>query len=179
MCSWREWNAPQPAFRRVPARSSVEPTIPMKKFLKRASIVLVLLLVLIQFVPYGRDHTNPAVVKEPVWNSTRTRELAVRACFDCHSNETNWPWYSHVAPASWLVQRDVDEGREHLNFSRFDVRQRDAHEAAEEVEEGAMPPWFYLPLHGDARLSDAETKELVEGLRATFGGEERERGKDD
>jgi hypothetical protein len=129
----------------------------------------VALLALCQLVPYGRAHTNPAVVAEPRWDSPRTRELAVRACFDCHSNETKWPWYSHVAPVSWLVQRDVDSGRRELNFSRFDQRQKEAHESAEVLEEGEMPPWFYLPTHPEARLGDAEKADLVRGLRATFG----------
>jgi hypothetical protein len=63
--------------------------------------------VLIQLVPFGRDHTNPVVTAEPRWDSPVTRELADRACFDCHSNETEWPWYAGVAPVSWLVYRDV------------------------------------------------------------------------
>jgi hypothetical protein len=80
---------------------------------------VVVLFGLIQLVPYGRDHTNPPVVAEPAWDSPQTRALAVRACFDCHSNETVWPWYSNVAPASWLVQRDVDDGRRRLNWSEW------------------------------------------------------------
>ena len=80
-------------------------------------IVLILLAVLLggfllmQFVPYGRNHSNPPVISEPHWDSPQTRELAVDACFDCHSNETNWPWYSNIAPVSWMVQRHTDEGR--------------------------------------------------------------------
>jgi hypothetical protein len=68
------------------------------------------LLAVAQAIPYGRGHSNPPVTKEPAWDSSRTRELAKRACFDCHSNETTWPWYSNVAPESWLIQRDVDAG---------------------------------------------------------------------
>jgi hypothetical protein len=128
---------------------------------------LVIILVgfgLIQLVPYGRDHTNPPVVQEPNWDSPQTRELAVRACFDCHSNETTWPWYSSIAPVSWLVQRDVDEGRRHLNFTDWGRRSVDGGEMAEVVSEGEMPPWFYLPLHPRARLSDAEKQALIQGL---------------
>src|SRR5512144_2449203 len=102
---------------------------------------------LLQLVPYGRAHSNPPTIAEPKWDSPRTRELAVRACFDCHSNETRWPWYTHVAPSSWLVQSDVDDGRKHLNFSEFDRPQRHATGAAAELAEGEMPPWFYPPLH--------------------------------
>lgn len=132
-------------------------------------LVLAGIAVIIQLVPYGRAHANPPVRQEPSWDSPRTRELAVRACFDCHSNEVRWPWYSHLAPVSWLVQQDVEEAREHLNFSEWDRRQKDADEAAEEVAEEEMPLWYYLPLHSEARLSAAERRELVAGLEATTG----------
>ncbi|MCB9680714.1 MAG: heme-binding domain-containing protein [Alphaproteobacteria bacterium] len=130
----------------------------------------------IQLVPYGRDHTNPPVTQEPAWDSPTTRELAVRACFDCHSNQTTWPWYSHVAPLSWLVQDHVDDGRRHLNFSTFDQPQHDADEAAEEVAEGKMPIANYVWLHPEADLTPAERDLLVAGLKATLGDEEGEGG---
>jgi hypothetical protein len=138
----------------------------MKKRLKQVALALLAIAVVIQAVPYGRAHTNPPERLEPAWASPAVRALAVRACFDCHSNESRWPWYSHVAPMSWLIQRDVDEGRRKLNFSRWDRPQRRAKDAAKEVEEVEMPPWFYLPLHAEARLSTAERLELVEGLKA-------------
>jgi mono/diheme cytochrome c family protein len=124
----------------------------------------------IQLVPYGRDHVNPPVVAEPSWDSAQTRELAVRACFDCHSNETVWPWYSNLAPISWFVQRDVDEGREHLNYSEWN-RPQEAGESAEQIREGSMPPHSYVLTHPDARLTDAELDALLEGLVATLGQE--------
>ena len=77
----------------------------------------VVLFGLIQLVPYGRNHTNPPVGTEPNWISDQARAVTVRACYDCHSNETTWPWYSNVAPISWLIQRDVEEGRGIINFS--------------------------------------------------------------
>ena len=83
----------------------------MKKWLHRSLLGVVVFGVAAQAVPYGRDHTNPAVVAEPSWSDPGVRALAVRACYDCHSNESRWPWYSHVAPVSWLVQSDVVEGR--------------------------------------------------------------------
>ena len=73
----------------------------MKKLMIVVAVLAGLFLA-IQFVPYGRDHSNPPVIGEPTWNSPETRALAVRACFDCHSNETVWPWYSNIAPVSWL-----------------------------------------------------------------------------
>jgi mono/diheme cytochrome c family protein len=129
----------------------------------------------IQLVPYGRNHDNPPVVAEPTWDSAQTRELAVRACFDCHSNETVWPWYSNVAPISWLVQRDVDEGREDLNYSEWN-RPQEAGESAETVREGSMPPRSYLLTHPEARLTDAELATLAAGLAATARGETGDEG---
>ncbi len=85
------------------------------------AVVGAVALAAIQFVPYGRDHTNPPVTASPAWDSPRTEQLVRAACYDCHSNETVWPWYSSVAPASWLLQRDVDEGRDHMNFSEWEL----------------------------------------------------------
>lgn len=114
-------------------------------------------------------HDNPPVTQEPAWDSPRTRELADVACFDCHSNGTEWKWYTNVAPMSWLTQRDVDEGRHTLNFSEWDKRSYETNGLAEVTREGAMPPWYYLPLHPSARLSDSEKQELVDGFVRTFG----------
>ena len=125
--------------------------------------------VLIQFIPFGHDHTNPRVSREPQWDSPGTRELFRRACFDCHSNQTVWLWYSHVAPASWLVQRDVNGGRRHLNFSEWDRPQRHAKDVAVQVNRGDMPPWFYLPMHAAARLNASEKAALLDGAGKTLG----------
>jgi len=142
----------------------------IRKLLLGTGLTLAAALVLAQLVPYGRDHTNPPVVAEPAWDHPATRTLAVRACFDCHSNQTKWPWYSHVAPMSWLVQNHVDEGRETLNFSAGPDGLGEADEAAEEVREGEMPPRSYILLHPEARLSTAERDALAAGLSATFRG---------
>src|SRR5690348_11375711 len=139
------------------------------KSLRFIGIALAVVLVAIQLVPYGRRHTNPPVRVEPQWDAPATRALAVRACYDCHSNETIWPWYSHVAPMSWLAQRDVDEGRRKVNFSEWDRPQKEAPESAKAVREGEMPPWFYVALHPDARLSAEDTRALIGGLEATLG----------
>src|SRR5262245_48076822 len=79
----------------------------------------VVIFIGIQLIPLTRWQTNPVVVAEPNWPTAEDRALAQRACFDCHSNETVWPWYAHVAPVSWLVTRDVVEGRQKLNFSEW------------------------------------------------------------
>jgi hypothetical protein len=111
-------------------------------------------------------------VAEPPWDSPQTRALAVRACFDCHSNEAVWPWYSNVALASWLIQRDVDDGRRRLSWSEWGVStpRFERESGAEAMLRSSMPPWFYLPLHPAARLTAAEKQELVAGLQKTFGG---------
>jgi hypothetical protein len=123
----------------------------------------------IQFVPYGRPAANPATIAEPRWDSALTRSLAKRACFDCHSNETRWPAYSRIAPVSWLIRHDVDEGRAVLNFSEWHRFQEESAEAAEVVQKGEMPPGLYLLMHTDARLSDADIAALRRGLEATIG----------
>jgi mono/diheme cytochrome c family protein len=127
---------------------------------------------LIQLVPYGHAHDSPAVVSEPNWDSPQTQELARRACYDCHSNETVWPWYSNVAPVSWLVQHDVDEGREYLNFSLWGQggEGEEAEELNEVLAEGQMPPSNYLITHPEARLTEAEKAALLDGFMHTTGG---------
>jgi hypothetical protein len=121
-----------------------------------------------QLVPYGRDHTNPPVLAEPEWDSPETRAAFFRACRDCHSNETVWPWYSSIAPVSWLVRYDVEEGRSHLNVSQWGHGKQHGDEAAEMVREEEMPPWFYLPLHADAALTASEREAFLTGLERTF-----------
>ena len=130
---------------------------------------LLILAVLIQLVPFGHSHTNPPVTKEPAWDSSATASLFHRACYDCHSNQTIWRWYSNVAPVSWLVQRDVNGGRQHLNFTSWDQPQRHAKDVEKQVEQGEMPPWYYLPMHPDARLSEAEKQALILGAKKTLG----------
>ena len=134
------------------------------------------LFLLIQLVPYRVD--NPAVIREPSWDAPETRALAVAACFDCHSNESDPLWFERIAPVSWLITKDVEDGREELNFSEWGTAgQGDkSDEAAEVVREGEMPPGKYtwLGLHGDARLSRDERARLADGLARTIarsGGE--------
>ncbi len=108
---------------------------------KKIFKTLIILIIVIQFIPYGRKHTNPQIVSEPEWNSLETRDLFFQTCKDCHSNETEWPWYSNIAPISWLIQYDVNEGREHFNVSMWGIQKRnEGEEAAEELQEGAFSP---------------------------------------
>jgi hypothetical protein len=138
-----------------------------------ASVVVaaVVVGVAIQAVPFGRAHSNGAITGEPAWADARTRDLVVRACYDCHSNEVEFPWYSSVAPVSWAVELHVNDGRRSVNYSTFATDPGDADESVEVVLDGSMPPGYFtrFGLHLEAKLTDAELDELVRGLRATPG----------
>lgn len=135
----------------------------MRSIVRIGALVLGALFVALQLVPYGRDHSNPPVTRDTPWPTAEGRRLAVSACYGCHSNQTKWPWYSNVAPMSWLVQRDVERGRAELNFSDWDG---DADDAADAVEDRSMPPRNYTLLHPDARLSAEERATLLRELEA-------------
>jgi cbb3-type cytochrome oxidase cytochrome c subunit len=124
--------------------------------------MLMIVLVAIQFVPV--DRTNPPIETE-VPATAEVRSILRRACYACHSNETVWPWYSRIAPVSWLVTHDVHEGREKMNLStwnQYTAKQqvRTLKECRDAVAESEMPPWQYLPLHSEARLSAADRAAL-------------------
>ena len=140
-----------------------------RKWWSRIGVGLLGTFLAIQLVPYGRDHTNPPVTGEPTWDAPETRALAEQACFDCHSNETRWPAYASIAPASWLVQHDVNEGRAVLNFSEWLRPQEEAKEASETILEGEMPPAAYTLDHAHARLNAADRDRLAQGLAKTLG----------
>ena len=141
-----------------------------RRFLLRAGLGLLAVAVLVQLVPYGRDHRNPLVTQDAPWPGGRARELATAACYDCHSNQTRWPPQSFVAPFSWLLTRDVEQGRDELNFSTWDSDDGEADDAAEAIAEGSMPPRRYVLVHPDARLSDAERQVLADALEAMDRG---------
>ncbi len=125
-------------------------------------LAVLVLAIAIQFVPM--DATNPPVESD-IPTSHEVKAVLRRACYDCHSHETVWPWYSRIAPVSWLLTRDVQEGRAELNFSTWN-----RYSTQEQVEklkaswtyetEGHMPPWYYLPVHRDAHLS-AQDRDLL------------------
>lgn len=130
---------------------------------------LVVLLLLIQLIPVSHD--NPPVTQEVKWDSPETRALAQRACFDCHSNETVWPWYSNIAPVSWFVANHVYEGRGRLNFSQWDQPNEGEQDITEAIRTREMPIWNYLLMHPEAKLTDAETQALIDGLKQTLAND--------
>jgi hypothetical protein len=148
-----------------------------KRIVKRIGMLLVAILIGIQFVPV--ECTNPPVASDVV-APPDVHAVLRRACYDCHSNETHWPWYSRVAPASWLVARDVRKGRAEMNFSTWDQiperrRAKLMHEVGEETAKGEMPPWFYLPAHPKARLTPQDVAVLQSWAPASEAGEHDDR----
>ena len=139
----------------------------------RVILILVLVVlagfVLIQLVPYGHNHTNPPVVTQVQWDSAQTEQLVRASCFDCHSNETTWYWFSNIAPASWLIQHDVEEGRQRLNFSDLNTSRVDMNEIDEAITRGKMPPLQYVLIHPNARLNTTQKEQLEMGLQQSLG----------
>jgi hypothetical protein len=140
---------------------------------KKIIVTLLVSIVLIQFIRV--DKTNPpvditqdfiTVTKPPVEMAT----LLKTACYDCHSNETNYPWYFNIAPFSWWAKDHVNDGRKHLNFSIWATynKERQLHKLEElytEVEEGEMPLTSYTLMHGTAKLTPDQTKALTDWFK--------------
>lgn len=141
----------------------------MRRLLFLVGVVALVAFGMMQLVPYRIS--NPSTRREPAWDSPRTRELAVAACYDCHSNEVRTPWYGRVAPVSWWLNSHVQDGRDALNFSEWNGPGGEgAREAAETVRDGSMPPSYYtwFGLHAAANLTKAQREELAQGLLASL-----------
>jgi hypothetical protein len=136
--------------------------------------------VLIQMIPIYR--TNPPITQD-VSAPPAAEAILRRSCYDCHSNQTRWPWYAYVAPVSWLVARDVNRGREHINFSTWDRYADDPETVIRKLRNidkvmhnGTMPLWYYQPVHSLARLSDADRQMLEDWVMQSIEGEDGKRG---
>lgn len=146
-------------------------------WIRRIGFVLLIALVIIQFFQPEKPEViteNPNDIHEVLTIKPEVSQILKTACYDCHSNETNYPWYANVAPISWLVIHDVEEGRHELNFSEWATysekkKHHKLEEAMEEVEEGEMPLQVYTLTHGDASLSDTQVAELVSWVKAEMG----------
>ena len=139
----------------------------IKKLVLPVIAIGLVLFLLIQVIPI--DRTNPATSAEPKWSSPEARALVKQYCFQCHSNETSWPWYSYVAPASWLIRWDVVNGRAHLNFSEWDKRRGEVDEMAENIQRGSMPPLQYTMFHPEAVLSADKKQALIDAISSSMG----------
>ena len=141
------------------------------KILARLFGALALLAVAIQFIPVSR--TNPPAQKEFA-GPPDLMKLLKPACYNCHSHETTWPWYSRVAPVSWLIAHDVSAGRAKLDFSMWGqyapTKQKTLlHMAADEVDSRDMPPKPYTWMHADARLTDDQVATLKDAFETAAG----------
>ena len=142
----------------------------IRSYLPRILLGGVALFALVQLVPYGRAHANPKPTKSAMLAGPKAQQIFTDACADCHSYKTKWPWYTNVAPVSWLVTHDVDGGRNALNLSAWDKAQVSVDDVAEKIKSGSMPPLQYKlsPNHANARLSDKEKAILIASMRGLY-----------
>ena len=127
-------------------------------------LAFLFVLVAIQLVPVVRD--NPPATGELRGLQPKIAGDLRRSCYNCHSHETKWPWYSYVAPVSWLVAHDVHDGRRHLNFSEWtaytpEQRAKKRAEISDLVQQREMPLWWYLPVHAEAKLTDDDVQGIA------------------
>lgn len=132
----------------------------MSKAGKVILTLIVIIFIIIQFIP--SDRTNPDTSPEQeIMVPDEVNNVLWESCYDCHSNETVWPFYSYIAPVSWFVINDVKEGREHMNFSTWEKMSYSEQiemkeELWEEVSEGEMPLSGYTILHPSAKLTEED-----------------------
>ncbi len=146
----------------------------MKKWIKRIAYFLLLGLIIIQFFPGEKPAVstdNPGDIHNEVLVNPEVSGILKAACYDCHSNETKYPWYASVAPVSWLVIHDTNEGRDELNFSEWATysakrKHHKLEEVIEMVEEGEMPLAVYNITHPEGRLTDAQIEALISWAKA-------------
>ena len=138
----------------------------MKKFILFVVIAGLVIFGVIQLIPI--DRSNPPITREPNWSSPEARALVKQSCFQCHSNETEWPWYSYIAPASWLIKFDVVEGRDKFNYSEWDKNPGNLSEMVENIDSGSMPPMQYAIFHPESKLNAQQKQALDDALTSTF-----------
>lgn len=147
----------------------------MRRWLKRGILAGLIVLVVMQLFRPARTNPSTDPTRELQANvavSPAAGAVLSRSCSDCHSNRTVWPWYSQVAPASWLVVSDVNRGRAALNFSEWGsyasvARQKHLAEVCKEVKEGEMPGFAYTLIHREAKLSAADVSAVCEWTQSS------------
>jgi hypothetical protein len=159
------------ALRQSVALTSSAP-IDYRREIERAVVsaiaISVIIFIAIQLVQVPRD--NPPVLASVQWDSPHTKDLVTRACMNCHSNETDWPFYALFAPGSWITSVHVHSARDQFNLSELNKlptfrRSRLARDMADQIRNDTMPPVDFLLLHPEAHLTDAEKQQLIQGLQ--------------
>jgi hypothetical protein len=138
----------------------------LMKYLMYIVLAGLAVFVLIQFIPV--DRTNPPITQEPTWSSPEARALVKEHCFQCHSNETEWPWYSYIAPGSWLIKWDVVNAHEAFNFSEWDTNRGSLDEMIETIQEGEMPPIQYTIFHPSSVMNNEQKQALIDALTSSL-----------
>ncbi len=143
----------------------------MKKYI---FFTIIVILIVCQFFPI--DKTNPEVDSTKDFLTmenppTEVKQLIKTACYDCHSNETQYPWYTNVAPISWWIKKHIDNGRKKLNYSNWgdyeaDKKQHKLKESAEEIHEKQMPLLSYFVMHPEAKLDDTQRQMIVDWIKS-------------
>ena len=143
--------------------------------LQKIGLGVLLILIAVQFIPVDRttDRAEPSMDFLTQMGTAPAAEILKAACYDCHSNNTSYPFYASIAPVSWYIQKHINHGREHLNFSIWtsysaEDREHILEEMIEEIEDNKMPLKSYRLLHGEARLSDGEKEELINWLASYY-----------
>lgn len=139
-----------------------------KSFLKKIAVAVVLLLIIIQF--FGTKKNISAIASENAIEKhynvpPKIQELLKTSCYDCHSNNTTYPWYNNIQPVRWWLASHVTDGKKHLNFDEFNTypatkKLKKLDEVAETINKGEMPLSSYTLIHGNAKLSVADKKEM-------------------
>jgi hypothetical protein len=150
------------------ASTSSPRRVKLIKLLKIGLIAGIAVGIGLQFVPVKGIGVNPPE-RYKIDAPPEVEAILRESCFDCHSNETKWPFYARIAPGSWLMARDVLKGRSRMNMSEWgetdeEERALDREASWDEIQEGEMPPWFYIPMHPGARLDDKEKALLKEWM---------------
>jgi hypothetical protein len=159
----------------------------MKKFLKYFAIFIIIALVGMQFVRPEKITTSdigPDHLTKKVQVPANVESILKRSCYDCHSNHTVWPWYSNIAPVSWLVAGDVNDGRKKMNFSEWGKlsatkQEKKLTDICDEVTEGGMPLPKYLIIHKDAALTQADKDVLCNWVKSLGAGTDESDKKDE
>lgn len=140
--------------------------------MKKVLLIVVGLLVLIQFIRPAKNSSNDETngIRTVVSVPNEINDILLKSCFDCHSNKTEYPWYSNIAPVSWYLASHVNEGKEHLNFSewaKYNENQKDhiLSDLKEELESKGMPLTSYTMIHKNAQLSSEEYAKLLNWVK--------------